>query len=130
MKFYDIDSVFTSGKHEGETLAEVYEKDPKYIAYCQENDDEFYISPNVLKELKSIHFDNMLLTKNLDEMSDEEYTEFMSEMNEIDDFDESKLEKDFDWEKEDENFADDDYEDDQFDIEDESYNDEYDDNYY
>lgn len=26
MKFYDIDSVFISGKYAGETLAEVYEK--------------------------------------------------------------------------------------------------------
>ena len=45
MKFYDIDSVFISGKYAGETLAEVFEKDPKYINYCQENDDDFYVSP-------------------------------------------------------------------------------------
>ena len=31
MKFYDIDSVFTFGKYEGMTIAEVYEKDPKYL---------------------------------------------------------------------------------------------------
>ena len=30
MQFYDIDSIFTFGKYEGETLAEVFEKDPKY----------------------------------------------------------------------------------------------------
>ena len=31
MKVYDIDSVFTFGKYEGMTIAEVYEKDPKYL---------------------------------------------------------------------------------------------------
>ncbi len=40
MKFYDIDSVFTFGKYEGMTIAEVYEKDPKYLKYCEENIDE------------------------------------------------------------------------------------------
>ena len=35
MKFYDIDSVFTFGKYEGMTIAEVYEKDPKYLKYCE-----------------------------------------------------------------------------------------------
>ena len=39
MKFYDIDSVFTFGKYEGMTIAEVYEKDPKYLKYCEENTD-------------------------------------------------------------------------------------------
>ena len=54
MKFYDIDSVFTFGKYEGMTIAEVYEKDPKYIKYCEENIDEFYVSPSVKRELKSL----------------------------------------------------------------------------
>ena len=98
MQFYDVDSIFTFGKYEGETLAEVFEKDPKYIKYCQENIDEFYISPEVLKELRSTSRDNKLLTANLDEMSDEELAEFMHDMNDIDEFDESKLDKDFDLE--------------------------------
>ena len=54
MKFYDIDSVFTFGKYEGMTIAEVYEKDPKYLKYCEENIDEFYApalcsSPHLLQ---------------------------------------------------------------------------------
>ena len=44
MKFYDIDSVFTFGKYEGMTIAEVYQKDPKYLKYCEENIDEFYVT--------------------------------------------------------------------------------------
>jgi len=106
MQFYDVDSIFTFGKYEGETLAEVFEKDPKYIKYCQENIDEFYIAPDVLKELRSSSRDNKLLTANLDEMSDEELQQFMSDMNDIDEFDESKLEDDFDWEEGENMFAD------------------------
>ncbi len=107
MKFYDVDSIFTFGKYEGETLAEVFEKDPKYIKYCEENIDDFYISPEVLKELRASSRDNKLLTANLDEMSDEELRDFMNEMNDIDEFDESKLEEDFDWEEGENMFADD-----------------------
>lgn len=119
MKFYDIDSVFISGKYAGETLAEVYEKDPKYIAYCQENDDDFYISPDVMKELKTLARDHRLLTQDLDELSDEELADFMEEMNEIDEFDESAFEDDFDWDDAEENMFEE-FED-EYDIEDEDY---------
>ncbi len=122
MKFYDIDSIFTFGKYEGQTLAEVFEKDPKYINYCQENIDDFYISPDVLKELRSSSRDNKLLSANLDEMTDEELRDFMNEMNDIDEFDESKLEEDFDWEEGENMFADE--EEDIFDEEEEEYFDE------
>lgn len=99
MKFYDIDDIFTSGKYEGETLAEVFEKDPKYIKYCEENIDEFYVSPSVMKEMKTLSRDNHLMNANLDEMSDDELAEFMNDMNDIDEFDESKFEEDLDFEK-------------------------------
>lgn len=120
MKFYDIDSVFISGKYAGQTLAEVFEKDPKYINYCQENDDDFYVSPEVLKELRAISRDNKLLNSDLDKMTDDELAEFMEEMNDIDIFDESKFEDDFDWDAEEDMFAEE-FED-EYDIEDEDYN--------
>lgn len=91
MKFYDIDSVFTEGKYEGLTLAEVYEKDPKYIRFCEENLDDFYISPRVLKELKTISRDNAIMNNNLDEMSDDEIAAFLNEMNEDDIFNEDGI---------------------------------------
>ncbi len=131
MKFYDIDSIFTFGKYEGKTLAEVFEVDPKYIKYCQDNIDEFYIAPNVLKELKTVERDNRLLSANLDEMSDDELADFMDTMNDIDDFDEAKFEDDFDWDKEEDMLMDDDFEDEYYDEDDfvdDSYND-YDDNF-
>lgn len=108
MKFYDIDDIFTFGKYEGETLAEVFEKDPKYIKYCEENIDDFYVSPGVMKSLRTLSRDNRLMTANLDEMTDDELQEFMSDMNDFDDFDESKLEEDFDWEDGENMFADED----------------------
>ncbi len=108
-------------------MAEVFEADPKYIKYCQENIDEFYISPDVLKELRTIERDNRLLTANLDEMSDDELSDFMDTMNDIDDFDESKFDDDFDWDKEEDMMMDDDeFEDEYFDDDDfvdEDYND-------
>ena len=119
MKFFDIDSVFISGKYAGETLAEVYEKDPKYISYCQENDDDFYISPEVMKELKTLARDHRLLTQDLDKLSDDELAEFMEQMNEIDEFDESAFEDDFDWDEAEENMFEE-FED-EYDIEDEDY---------
>ena len=104
MKFYDIDSVFTFGKYEGMTIAEVYEKDPKYLKYCEENIDEFYVSPSVMRELKSMNRainDSALLDANFDKMSDDEIDEFISGHDEEDEFDESKLERDFDWDNND-----------------------------
>ena len=100
MKFYDIDSVFTFGKYEGMTIAEVYEKDPKYIKYCEENIDEFYVSPSVKRELKSLGraaSDSALLNMNFDKMSDDEIEAFMHNTDEDDEFSEDRLEEDFDW---------------------------------
>ncbi len=100
MKFYDLDDVFTFGKYEGLTIAEVYEKDPKYIKYCEENIDEFYVSPSLKRELKSMGraiSDSALLDRNFDQMSDDEIDEFMHNMDDDDEFSEEKLEDDFDW---------------------------------
>ncbi len=108
MKFYDIDSVFTFGKYEGQSIAEVYEKDPKYIKFCEENIDEFYVSPSVMRELKTMNRainDSALLDVNFDKMTDDEVDAFLSNLEEEEEFDDSKLERDFDWENND--FADD-----------------------
>ena len=100
MKFYDLDDVFTFGKYEGRTIAEVYEKDPKYIKYCEENIDEFYVSPSLKRELKSLGravSDSALLDMDFDKMSDDEIDAFMQHMDEGDEFSEEKLEDEFDW---------------------------------
>ena len=100
MKFYDLDDVFTFGKYEGMTIAEVFEKDPKYIKYCEENIDEFYVSPALKRDLKSLGraiSDSALLDKDFDKMSDDEIEKFMHSMDEDDEFSEDKLEDEFDW---------------------------------
>lgn len=134
MKFYDVDDIFTFGKYENDTLAEVYEKDPKYIKYCQDNIDDFYISPSVLKELKNIKKmsnDNKLLNTNLDEMSDDEIAEFLKEMNETEDFDPSQFE-DFEYDEENDTYGEELNEDELFgeeDEDDEDFLDEFNDSY-
>lgn len=134
MKFYDVDDIFTFGKYENDTLAEVYEKDPKYIKYCQDNIDDFYISPSVLKELKNIKKmsnDNKLLNTNLDEMSDDEIAEFLKEMNETEDFDPSQFE-DFEYDEENDTYGEELNEDELFgeeDEDDEDFLDEFSDSY-
>ena len=92
----------------------------EFVEYCQENDDDFYISPEVMKELKSLARDHRLLTQDLDKLSDEELAEFMEEMNEIDAFDENNFDDDFDWDEAEENMFEE-FED-EYDIEDEDYN--------
>ena len=102
MKFYDLDDVFTFGKYEGQTIAEVYEKDPKYIKYCEENVDEFYVSPALKSDLKSLGravSDSDLLDMDFDKMTDDEIDAFMQHMDEGDEFSEERLEDDFDWDK-------------------------------
>lgn len=100
MKFYDLDDVFTFGKYEGMTIAEVYQKDPKYIKYCEENIDEFYVSPSLKRDLKSLGravSDSALLDMDFDQMSDDEIDAFMHHMDDDDEFSEEKLEDEFDW---------------------------------
>lgn len=38
---YDLDTVFDFGKHEGEPLLQVIEKDPTYIAWLLDNVSDF-----------------------------------------------------------------------------------------
>ncbi len=101
MQFYEIDSVFTTGKYEGMTIAEVYQKDPKYIKFCTENLDDFYVSPAVMRELKSMNRsinDSALLGANFDKMSDDEIADFIDGHEDEDTFSADKLDEDFDFE--------------------------------
>jgi hypothetical protein len=102
MKFYDTDSEFTFGKYEGKTIKEVFEKDPKYIDFCFNNIDEFYVSPEVMKELKQL--DPKFVGPNLTDLDDDLLESYLDEAEEIEDFDEKFLEE----EEEDVNWDDDD----------------------
>ncbi|MDO8897970.1 MAG: hypothetical protein Q7V19_10000 [Bacteroidales bacterium] len=91
MKFYDVDSEFTFGKYEGKTIKEIFEKDPKYIDFCFNNIDEFYVSPEVMKELKQL--DPKFTGPSLNDLDDDLLESYLDEAEEIEDFDESLLEE-------------------------------------
>ncbi|MDA3942974.1 MAG: hypothetical protein PF694_05480 [Bacteroidetes bacterium] len=108
MKFYDVDARFTFGKYEGLSLAEVFAKDPKYIDYCNDNIDEFYVSKDVLKELKAGK-----LVQNVNDDLEDEDDQFSDE--DLNGLSEDVLDdEEIDWE-EDFDLIDDDFDDD-FDI--------------
>jgi hypothetical protein len=97
MKFYDVDSEFTFGKHEGKTIKEVFEKDPKYIDFCFNNIDEFYVSPAVMRELRDMDPKFAMPTET--NMDDDVLESFLEDAEEIEDFDVSfkEPEDEFGW---------------------------------
>ncbi|MCK9291141.1 MAG: hypothetical protein WCR58_11395 [Bacteroidales bacterium] len=100
MKFYDIDSEFTFGKYEGKTIREVFEKDPNYIEFCFNNIDEFYVSPEVMKELRQIN--PRYTGPSLQEMDDDVLDSYLEEIGELDELGDAYAEdEDFNWEDED-----------------------------
>lgn len=132
MKFYDIDSEFTFGKYEGKSIREVFEKDPKYIDFCFNNIDEFYVSPDVLKELRSLdpRFSGGAIAENNEDYDDEMFDSFLDEAGLLEDMDDPFNDEDDEmlWDDEGEpNFDDDDF--DNFDQLDDEYDDEFDSDY-
>lgn len=103
MKFYDVESEFTFGKYEGKTLQEVFEKDPKYIDFCFNNYDEFYVSPDVMKELRNLNLKEISpLLADADDMNDDELDSFFDEAEEVNDFEPEEFnEEELDWENDD-----------------------------
>lgn len=60
MTIYDLDTVFTFGKYKGETLREVFERNPTYVDYCLVNVDEFLVEDSTLDELREINPDYVI----------------------------------------------------------------------
>ena len=54
MKSYELNTEFGFGKFKGKTLREVVLLEPSYLEWCGANLDHFYISEDVIKELKLI----------------------------------------------------------------------------
>jgi hypothetical protein len=95
MKFYDLDSVFTFGKYEGKTIKEVFERDPKYIDFCFNNIDEFYVSPEVMRELRDLNLAEISEPSALESFDDDILDAYLDDATaEFDDFDESMLDDD------------------------------------
>jgi len=103
MKFYDVESEFSFGKYEGKTLQEVFEKDPKYIDFCFNNYDEFYVSPDVMKELRNLNIKTASpVLDDTDDLNDDELDSFFDEVEEVNDLEpENFNEEELDWENDD-----------------------------
>lgn len=56
IKFYNVDSIFTFGKYEGQSLAEIFKINPSYIFdYCLCKHDNFFIAYSTFKDLLQIN---------------------------------------------------------------------------
>ena len=54
MKEYDLDTEFTFGKYEGKTVRKIFELECIYLNWCSINLDHFYLSEDVIEEIKII----------------------------------------------------------------------------
>ncbi len=53
MKIYELDTIITFGKYEGNSLKQISEKDPNYILWCCEFLEHFYISKQTIENIKN-----------------------------------------------------------------------------
>jgi hypothetical protein len=66
MKYYNLTTEMTFGKHQGITIDEIITKDKNYISWCIINLDHFMISKDSLDEMKS-KYSNFNLSKEAEE---------------------------------------------------------------
>lgn len=86
MKFYDLDTEFTFGKFEGNTVRQILDLQPSYLDWCAVNLDHFYISENVIEEIKTIKPD-FALTEEGKQKLDEKYSTWETEQEDNEDYD-------------------------------------------
>lgn len=86
MKFYNLDTEFTFRKFEGKTVREVLDIQHSYIDWCAINLDHFYISDEVIEEIKSIIPDFSISEEGQNKLS-EKYETWENEQEDYDDRD-------------------------------------------
>jgi hypothetical protein len=84
MNFFDLDTEFESGKYEGMTLEEVFQKDPKFVEQCLLKMEDFNISDDVMEELKAIDDEFEFSAESL-QKRDEKFQQWEQEQDEDDD---------------------------------------------
>lgn len=82
MKFYGLDTILNFGKHKGKSLKEVIQKDPSYVNWCAFNLNYFYISKEVLEEIKSL-FPNFSLSEEAQKRLNQKYAIWEAEQEEF-----------------------------------------------
>lgn len=70
MKFYNLDTEFTFGKFEGSTVRQIIDTQPTYLDWCAINLDHFYISDEVIEEIKSIKPDFKLSDEGIQKLNE------------------------------------------------------------
>lgn len=90
MKFYNLDTEFTFGKYEGKTVREILEIQPAYLDWCAINLDHFYISEEVIEEIKVSYSDFKISEEGVNKLN-EKYEQWEGEQEdyeeEYDDYD-------------------------------------------
>lgn len=86
MKFYNLDSQFTFGKYEGKTIRQIVDLQPFYIDWCATNLEHFYISEDVIDEIKKIKPDFILSAEGQQKL-DEKYANWECEQESYQDYD-------------------------------------------
>jgi len=88
MKFYNLDTKFTFGKFKGKTLKDILDLQPSYLDWCVINLDHFYISDEVLEEIKAIKPDFTLTEESKQKLADKYSTwENEQQQDDYDDYD-------------------------------------------
>jgi hypothetical protein len=95
MDFYNLDTKFGFGKFKGKTLKEVVESQASYIDWCAINVDRFYISDEVLDEVKS-NFSFFTISEEAKKKLFEKYEKYSNEQER---FDERDIEEREDYER-------------------------------
>lgn len=88
MKFYTLDTEFTFGKYKGKTVREIIEIQPTYLEWCAINLDHFYISDEIIEEIKVIKPDFTITEEGQQKLA-EKYSNWESkqQQDDYDDFD-------------------------------------------
>lgn len=85
MKVYTLDTEFTFGKYEGKTVKEIIEIQPTYLDWCAINLDHFFISDEIIEEIKVIKPDFTITEEGKQKLADN-YSNWESERQQ-DDYD-------------------------------------------
>ncbi len=87
MKFYTLDTEFTFGKFQGNTVRQVIDIQPSYLDWCALNLDHFYISDEVIEEIKGVIPDFKLSDGGVAKLNDKYEVWENEQENDYDDYD-------------------------------------------
>lgn len=86
MKFYNLDTEFTFGKYEGKTVRDILEIQPTYLDWCAINLDHFYISEEVIEEIKVSYSDFKISEEGVNKLN-EKYEQWEGEQEDYEEYD-------------------------------------------